>query len=147
MAVDFADGLVLIELVEELSGTTCTERYNKHPTHDMQKIENVVMALKYANHFVEVTSLDPKSTCVCVCVCVCAYAALSVSVSVSVSVSRCMCLGILSLSFLFSSSLSLSSLHFLSLFLAPPPPKLIPSRPLQKYTKEISRPFSLSCGD
>jgi len=55
LETDLADGVLLIQLVEQLSGETCTEKYHKAPKSAIQKMENVTMAINFVKKFVQVS--------------------------------------------------------------------------------------------
>jgi hypothetical protein len=52
---ELADGLVLINLVEILSGERCPEKYNPKPTLEIHKLENVTIAINFIQKFVKVS--------------------------------------------------------------------------------------------
>ena len=47
LATDLGDGVVLIRLVEALSGVAIPQRYNAHPTSRTQRLENVTVCLRF----------------------------------------------------------------------------------------------------
>jgi len=54
LAESFTDGLMLIALVEVLSGQKCTGKYHKDPEKDIHKLENITIALEFVSKFVQV---------------------------------------------------------------------------------------------
>jgi len=50
----FHDGLMLIALVEVLSGEKCTGKYHKIPEKDIHKMENITIAIEFVSKFVKV---------------------------------------------------------------------------------------------
>lgn len=56
---DFADGLLLIQLVEVLSNQSCPLKYNKAPRMVIQQVENVSVALQFINRFTKV-NVNPQ---------------------------------------------------------------------------------------
>ena len=58
---DLSDGIMLIQLVEVLTGQQCMMNYNKAPRMDIQKVENVAIALQFIGNFTKV-NVNPKGT-------------------------------------------------------------------------------------
>lgn len=56
---DFSDGLLLISLIEVLSNQQCTMKYNRNPKLEIQKVENVSVAINFINLFTKV-NINPK---------------------------------------------------------------------------------------
>lgn len=54
LAESFTDGLMLIALVEVLSGKKCTGKYHVHPEKDIHKLENITIAIEFVSQFVQV---------------------------------------------------------------------------------------------
>jgi len=50
----FHDGLMLINLVEVLSGEKCTGKYHRVPEKDIHKLENITIALEFLKKYVSV---------------------------------------------------------------------------------------------
>lgn len=59
---DFSDGLLLISLVEILSNQPCTMKYNRNPKLEIQKVENVSVAISFINLFTRV-NVNAKGLC------------------------------------------------------------------------------------
>ncbi|KAL6068602.1 Alpha-actinin-4 [Balamuthia mandrillaris] len=52
---ELADGLMLINLMEILSGEKCTSKYHAKPTKEIQKSENLAIAIEFIQKFVKVS--------------------------------------------------------------------------------------------
>ena len=52
LAESFQDGLMLIALVEVLSGEKCHGKYHKVPEKDIHKLENITIAIEFVSKFV-----------------------------------------------------------------------------------------------
>ena len=57
--LDVTDGVVLIKLIEVLTGQPCKVKYHPAPTKLIQKTENVTIALTFLNQFVR-TNIEPS---------------------------------------------------------------------------------------
>jgi C2 domain/Calponin homology (CH) domain len=58
VSADFSDGLLLIALVEQLSSSTCSARFNRAPKLAMQKLDNLTVALAFVNGFLRPPKLQ-----------------------------------------------------------------------------------------
>jgi len=54
LAESFHDGLMLIALVEVLSGEKCQGKYHKVPEKDIHKLENITIAIEFLGKFIQV---------------------------------------------------------------------------------------------
>jgi hypothetical protein len=59
---DLKDGLVLINLMEVLSGEKCPEKYNTKITLDMHRIENTTIAISFITKHVGKLSVSSTGT-------------------------------------------------------------------------------------
>jgi filamin len=51
---DLQDGLILIALMEILSGTKCTAKYHLQPSKEIHKIENCAIAIDFIKKFINI---------------------------------------------------------------------------------------------
>jgi hypothetical protein len=56
----FHDGLMLITLVEVLSGEKCASKYHKDPEKEIQKIENISIAIDFLKKFIPNINVSSK---------------------------------------------------------------------------------------
>eukprot|EP01087_Luapelamoeba_hula_P000809 TRINITY_DN1059_c0_g1_i1.p1 TRINITY_DN1059_c0_g1~~TRINITY_DN1059_c0_g1_i1.p1 ORF type:complete len:531 (+),score=150.75 TRINITY_DN1059_c0_g1_i1:111-1703(+) len=54
LADSFHDGLMLINLLEVISGEKCTAKYNRSPEKDIHRLENITIAIDFVKKFVQV---------------------------------------------------------------------------------------------
>eukprot|EP01087_Luapelamoeba_hula_P014168 TRINITY_DN410_c0_g1_i1.p1 TRINITY_DN410_c0_g1~~TRINITY_DN410_c0_g1_i1.p1 ORF type:complete len:534 (+),score=148.52 TRINITY_DN410_c0_g1_i1:95-1696(+) len=54
LAESFHDGLMLLNLVEVLSGEKCTAKYHREPEKDIHRLENITIAVEFLKKFVQV---------------------------------------------------------------------------------------------
>ena len=62
LAESFHDGLMLIALVEVLTGEKCQGKYHKVPEKDIHKMENITIAIEFLSKFVKV-NVNSNGTC------------------------------------------------------------------------------------
>ena len=59
LTTDLSDGVLLIQLIELVSGTACPEKYHAKPTLEIQKVENVLIATRFINQYANI-NVNPK---------------------------------------------------------------------------------------
>lgn len=60
LAESFHDGLTLIALLEVLSGEKCQSKYHKEPEKEIQKLENITIAIEFLKKFIPNVNVGSK---------------------------------------------------------------------------------------